>query len=140
MDSWPKSWSHGLMAWRLLSNRRRQRVEILKRSRSDHPDLADPLFQLAIELGDLSFVQQMAGKLDSALKRSEEAIGIFERLDRQFPGVLKYQGGLAGTCNLLSDLHRRRHEPAEALTLAQRARDLLKPLVAKHPDDANHSH
>lgn len=77
----------------------------------------------------------MVGKLDSALKSSERAIGIFQRLDRQYPGVLNYQGGLAGTCNQLSDLHRRRHEPAEALTLAQRARDMLKQLIPKHPDD-----
>jgi len=110
-------------------------VEILKRITREHPDLADPLFQLAIYLGNLSTVQQMAGKLDSALKSSEEAISIFERLDRQYPGVLNYQVGLAGTCNLLSDLHRRRHELADALTLAQRARDMLKPLVAKHPDE-----
>ena len=45
----------------------------------------------------------MAGKLDSALKSLRRAVEILERLDRQYPGVLNYQGGLASTYNMMSD-------------------------------------
>ena len=88
-----------------------------------------------MDLGDLNVVQQMAGKLDSALKSLRRAVEILDRLDRQYPGVLNYQGGLAGTYNMMSDLHRRRREPAESLAFAEKARALLDRLVAEHPKD-----
>ena len=37
----------------------------------------------------------------------------------------------------MSDLHRRRREPAEALAFAQKARTLLERLVAEHPKDVD---
>ena len=77
----------------------------------------------------------MAGKLDSALKSLRRAVEILERLDRQYPGVLNYRGGLASTYNMMSDLHRRRREPAESLAFAEKARALLERLVAEHPED-----
>ena len=88
-----------------------------------------------MDLDDVSTLQQRAGKLDSALASVRRAIEILERLDRQYPGVLNYRGGLAGTYNLISDLHRRRLEPAESLAFAEKARALLERLVAEHPED-----
>jgi eukaryotic-like serine/threonine-protein kinase len=101
----------------------------------DRPELADQAYLLAMDLGDGNVAQQMAGKLDSALKSLRRAVEILERLDRQYPGVLTYRGGLAGTYNMLSDLHRRRREPAESLAFAEKARDMLDRLVAEHPED-----
>ena len=110
-------------------------VELLEGVTRDHPELADPSYRLAIDLGDLNVVQQMAGKLDSALKSLHKAVEVLERLDRQFPGVLEYQGGLASTYNMLSELHRRRREPVESLAIGQKARTWLERLVAVHPED-----
>src|SRR5439155_25964530 len=92
-----------------------QAVEILASVPRGRPELADRAYWLAMELGDLNSVQQLAGKLDSALQSVRKAVEILERLDRQYPGVLNYQGGLASTYNMMSDLHRHRREPAEAL-------------------------
>ena len=97
-------------------------VELLEAVTREHPELADQAYHLAMFLGDLSSVQQTAGKLDSALASTQKAIEILERLDRQYPGVLNYQGGLGSAYNMMSDLHRRRREPAESLAFAQKAR------------------
>ena len=112
-----------------------QTVELLEAVLREHPELADESFVLAMHLGDLNTLQQMAGKLDSALQSLGKALEILERLNRQYPGVLNYQGGLASTYNMMSDLHRRRREPAEALAFAQKARTQLERLVADHPQD-----
>ena len=64
-----------------------------------------------------------------------KVIEILERLDRRFPAVVKYRGGLAAAYNLLSDLHRQRREPTESLHSAQKAKTILEPLVAEHLDD-----
>ena len=109
-------------------------VELREEVAREHPELADQAYLLAMDLGDLNVAQQMAGKLDSALKGLRRAVEVLERLDRQYPGVLNYQGGLASTYNLMSDLHRRRREPAESLAFAEKARALLDRLVAEHPE------
>ena len=88
-------------------------------------------------LGDLSSSQQMAGKLDSALASAQKALAIFERLDRQYPGLLNYQGALGSTYNMMSDVHRYRREPTEALAFAQKAQSLLDRLVSEHPKDVH---
>ena len=72
---------------------------------------------------------------DSALTSIRRAVEVLERLDRQYPGVLDYQRGLASTFNLMSDLHRRRLEPADSLAMAEKGRSLLERLVAEHPED-----
>ena len=63
------------------------------------------------------------------------AVEILERIDRQYPGVLNYQGGLASTYNMMSDLHRHRREPDEAIAFAQKAQTLLERLISLHPED-----
>ena len=110
-------------------------VKLLEEVTRERPDLADQSLQLAIYLGNLSAVQEMAEKLDSALQSAQAAIEILERLDQQYPGVLNYRGGLASAYNMLSELHRRRREPAESLSVAQKARTMLEHLVAEHPED-----
>ncbi|MFI5459133.1 MAG: protein kinase [Isosphaerales bacterium] len=110
-------------------------VELLESVTSEHPDLADQSYELAIFLGDLCSFQQMAGKLDSALASAHKALAIFERLDQQYPGLLNYRGGLGNTYNMMSDLFRQRREPAEALAFVQKARTLLEQLVSEHPND-----
>src|SRR5262249_56525839 len=72
-------------------------------------------------------------KGDWARGSSRRSIELLERLDRQYPGALQYQEGLAQAYNLISDLHRRRREPAESLAFAEKARPLLERLVAEHP-------
>src|SRR5262249_21922657 len=112
-----------------------QAIEILDILAHEHPGLAEPSYLLALDLSDLCALQQMAGKLDSALKSVRRSIEILEGLDRRSPGVLNYQGGLAAAYNLISDLHRRRLEPAESLAFAEKARTLLERLIEDHPED-----
>jgi non-specific serine/threonine protein kinase/serine/threonine-protein kinase len=112
-----------------------QTIEILEPISREHPELADQSYLLATYLSDLSTLQQIAGKLDSALQSLRTALETLERLDRRYPGVLNYQGGLASTYNMMSDLHRRRLEPADALAFAQKARTLLERLVSEHQKD-----
>src|SRR5262249_59219934 len=72
-------------------------------------------------------------KGDWARGSSRRSIELLERLDRQYPGALQYQEGLAQAYNLSSELHRRRREPVESLAFAEKARPLLERLVAQHP-------
>ena len=88
-----------------------------------------------MSVSNLSGYEQMAGKLDSALLSEQKVVETLERLDRQFPAVVKYRGGLAAAYNLLSELHRQRREPTESLHCAQKAKTILEPLVAEHVDD-----
>ena len=62
---------------------------------------------------------------------------ILERLDRQYPSVLSYQEAVTGNYNMMSDLHRQRHEPVEALAFAQKARTLLERLAGLHPENVS---
>ena len=78
----------------------------------------------------------MAGKLDSALKsRPPGDRGLRAARPARIPGVPNYRGGLAAAYNMISDLHRRRLEPAESIAFAEKARPLLERLVAEHPED-----
>ncbi len=137
--------AHGLLGQALMSQpdgaepaleSYQKAVELREEVAREHPELADQAYLLAMELGDLNLAQQMVGKLDSARKGLLRAAEILERLDRRYPDVLNYQGGLASTYNMMSDLHRRRREPAESLAFARKARDMLERLVARHPKDA----
>jgi serine/threonine protein kinase len=110
-------------------------VELLEAVTRERPELADESYRLAMDLSDLSAVEQQAGRLDSAQQSLHRALEVLERLNRQYPGVLDYQGILASTYNMLSDLHRRRGDPAEAMAVAQKARAQLERLVAQHPED-----
>lgn len=112
-----------------------QAVEAMEAVVRDQPLLARAAYDLALDLGDLSTCQQMAGKLDSAQKSGQRALELLEGLDRRHPGVLEYRGSLASTLILLADLHRRRLDPAEALARAGQARSLLEKLRAEHPED-----
>jgi serine/threonine protein kinase len=112
-----------------------QAVELLESVTREHPELADQSYLLAMYLGELNSVQQMAGRLDSALASARRSVEIFERLNRQYPGIPRYQAGLGGTYNMMSDLHQHRREPVEALAFARKARGLLDRLVAEHPED-----
>ena len=114
-----------------------QAVELLEKVNHNHPELSDQTFELAFLLGDLSGVQQTAGKLDSALASLTRAVEILEHLERRCPGVLNYEQGLANTYNLVGDLHRHRREPAEGIAFAQKAQTLLNGLIAQHPGDAS---
>jgi serine/threonine protein kinase/tetratricopeptide (TPR) repeat protein len=109
-------------------------VDIREAIIREHPDLAEQALFLAIALGDLCAIEQLGGKLDSALGTARRAVEVFERLDRQYPGVLDYQEGLASTYNILSDVHRRRQELDESLSIAETARPLLERLVVEHPE------
>ena len=113
-----------------------QAVELLEKVNHEHPELSEEGLELALLLGDLGTIQQMAGKLDSALASGSKAAEILERLERQHPSVLNYEQGLASTYNMISELHRHRREPAEAIAFVHKARTLLERLIGLHPDDA----
>ena len=114
-----------------------QAIALLEKVTKLRPDLPGPAFELAFIFNDLSHLQQMAGKLDSALGSAGKAMDILERLDRQYPTGLNYQQGLAGIYHLMSDLHRGRREPAEALAFAQKAQALLGRQAQLHPENVN---
>jgi eukaryotic-like serine/threonine-protein kinase len=114
-----------------------QAVELLETVHREHPELSDQALELALLLGDLSTIQQMAGKLDSALASAGKAAEILERLERQYPGVLNYEQGLASSYNRISELHGRRREPAEAIAFAHKAQTLLEKLIRQHLDNAD---
>ncbi len=106
-----------------------------RQSLREHPELPDQAYSLAADLGDLCSLQQLAGKLDSALATARRAVEVFEQLDRRFPGVLNYRGGLARTYNVMSDVQRRRGDQGESLASAEKARPMLERLVAEHPGE-----
>ena len=63
-----------------------QAVELLEAVTREHPELADRGLLAGDGPGRPEPLQQMAGKLDSALESVRRAIEVFERLDRQYPG------------------------------------------------------
>ena len=112
-----------------------QAVERLEKVNREHPEFSDQACELGRCLGDLSNLEQTAGRLDSALASAGKAVENLERLERQYPAVLSYQHVLASTYHSLSELHRYRREPADAITFAQKAKTLLEKLIALQPDD-----
>ena len=114
-----------------------QAVERLEKVNREHPEFSDQTCELGRCLGDLSKLEQTAGRLDSALASAGKAVENLERLERQYPAVLSYQHVLASTYHSLSELHRYRREPADAITFAHKARTLLEKLIALQPDDAS---
>ncbi len=111
-----------------------QAVERLEKVNREHPEFSDQTCELGRCLGDLSNLEQTAGRLDSALASAGKAVENLERLERQYPAVLSYQHVLASTYHSLSELHRYRREPADAITSAQKAKTLLEKLIAQ-PDN-----
>ena len=114
-----------------------QAVTLLEQVTRQHPELADQDLELAFSLGNLSYVQQKTGKLDSALSSAKKAVEILERLDRRYPNVLSHQESLVSSYMMISGAHRLRREPSEALAFAQKARILLEQLVGLHPENVN---
>ena len=114
-----------------------QAILLLEKVANSHPELPDQALELALLHGDLNRIQQMAGRLDSALASIRKAGEILEQLNRQSPNVLDYQQALASTYQMMSDLHRGRHEPSMALASAQKAQTLLGRLVELHPQNVN---
>jgi tetratricopeptide (TPR) repeat protein len=115
----------------------RQAVELLEKVNHEHPEFSDQAYELALCLGDLSNLEQTAGKLDSALASARKGMEGLERLERQHPAVSHYKHGLASAYRWVSELHRYRREPADAIAFAQKARTLLERLIAIQPDDAS---
>ena len=112
-----------------------QAIALLEKVDHERPELSDQTRRLALFLGDLSNLEQMTGRLDSALGSSNKAIEILERLDKQHPGIIDYESSLASAYNFASDLHRYRREPADAITLAHKAKTLLERLSTLHRDN-----
>jgi non-specific serine/threonine protein kinase/serine/threonine-protein kinase len=110
-----------------------QAILLLKKVTGLHPELPEQALELAWLFGDLNRIQQVVGKLDSARESIAKALAILERLDRQYPSVLDYERALAGTCQMMSDLHYKRRELSEALEFAQKNEALSKRLVENHP-------
>ena len=70
----------------------------------EHPELVDQSYQLALELSDLSGLQQKIGQSESAVEYLRRALQIFERIDGSYPHVALYRKGLGMTYNIMSDL------------------------------------
>ena len=99
-----------------------QAVELLEKVDREHPELSDQALRFALVLGDLSTLEQMTGKLDSALASALKALEISERLERQYPDVLNYERCLAVliTCSV-----------THTVTAANRTRRLCLPRKRK---------
>jgi tetratricopeptide (TPR) repeat protein len=114
-----------------------QAIQLLEKVIGLHPELPDSALELAFLLGDLNRIEQFQGKLDSARASITKALAILERLERQYPNVLDYEHALAGIYQMMSDLHFKRREFADALGFAQKNQTVLKSLVEHHPDHVN---
>jgi tetratricopeptide (TPR) repeat protein len=114
-----------------------QAILLLEKATIRHPELPDQALELALLLGDLNRIQQMTGQLDSALSSAHKAVEILEGLERRYANVLEYEEALAGTYQMMSDLHRQRRELSEALAFAQKAQKLLARLVELHSENVN---
>jgi eukaryotic-like serine/threonine-protein kinase len=111
-----------------------QAILLLENVTHLHPELSDQALELALLFGDLNRLQQMEGRLDSALLSAGKAVEILEQLNRKHPGVVNYEQGLADNYHMMSDLHRQRREPTEGLAYAQKAQTLLGRMVELHPE------
>jgi eukaryotic-like serine/threonine-protein kinase len=114
----------------------RRAIERLEQVNHKRPEFSDQAYELGLCLGELSNLEQTAGRLDSALASARKAVEGLEQLERQHPRVLAYEHALASTYHLMSELHRYRREPADAIAFAQKAKTLLESLIPLQPDDA----
>jgi serine/threonine-protein kinase len=85
------------------------------------------LAQLTEELGDRG----------EAVRLSQQAQAIFERLHRDHPDVAAYQVGLAAALHHLGRLHQLSGQQARAKETYDQVLSLLEPLRAQAPDDAD---
>jgi tetratricopeptide (TPR) repeat protein len=99
----------------------------------EHPERVDQVYQLALDLDELSSLAQSAGQIEPAITTATHALQHYQQLDRQYPGTIAYQTGLYTTLDRLSRLRSQQREPSAAMELAQQARGILENLVAEHP-------
>ena len=96
-------------------------VEIREAVIRSHAGLPEQSCQLASDLQALSALQQKADKSESAFQNLARALEILNRIDQQYPGIATYKTGVGTSCNMMSNLQRRRGEYTEALGFAQKA-------------------
>jgi tetratricopeptide (TPR) repeat protein len=112
-------------------------IEIRERLTQDHPELADQSCELALDLRNLSILQQKLRQPEAAFMNLSRSLEIFERVDQLYPGVINFQQGLGSTYNLMSNLERQRGERTDAFTFAQKARTVFERLGSTDPEDAS---
>jgi len=101
----------------------------------EHPDRFDQVHELALDLGELAATEQKAGRLESAAQSENQALELFEQLDRRFPEMVSYQTDMYLAYDKAGQLRAQQGEVTLALRLAGQARNVLERLVDRHPKE-----
>ncbi len=99
----------------------------------EHPDRLDQVHELALDLGELAATEQKAGRLEAAVQSENQALELFEQLDRRFPDMVSFQTALYLAYDMAGQLRSQQGEMKLALRLAGQTRTVLERLVAQHP-------
>ena len=108
-------------------------IDIRRAINQEHPDRFDQVHELAQDLGDLAATEQKAGRLETAVQSENQALELFEQLDRRFPDMVSYQTALYLAYDMAGQLRSQQGEIKLALRLAGQTRTVLERLVAQHP-------
>ena len=108
-------------------------IDIRRAINQEHPDRFDQVHELAQDLGDLAATEQKAGRLEAAVQSENQALELFEQLDRRFPDMVSYQTALYLAYDMAGQLRSQQGEIKLALRLAGQTRTVLERLVAQHP-------
>src|SRR5271166_4068063 len=108
-------------------------IDIRRAINREHPDRFDQVHELAQDLGDLAATEQKAGRLEAAVQAENQALELFEQLDRRFPDMVSYQTALYLAYDIAGQLRSQQGEIKLALRLAGLTQTVLERLVAQHP-------
>ena len=115
-----------------------QTVELRTGITQEHPELTDQSYQLAIDLCDLSGLQQKVSQIEPAFESLQRAVRIFERICLLYPRIVHYQVGLGSAYNMVCDLRAQHGEKTDALVSGQKARVIFEELIAFDPNNASY--
>jgi non-specific serine/threonine protein kinase/serine/threonine-protein kinase len=101
----------------------------------EHPERADQVYQLALDLTDLASLQQTTGRLEAAGQAGRRALDLCAQLARRFPDYAPYETSLYLACDMMSHLSNQQGESAAALEFSEQARGVLERLTAQHPKE-----
>ncbi len=101
----------------------------------EHPDRFDQVHELALDLGELAATEQKAGRLELAVQSENQALELFEQLDRRFPDMVFYQTDMYLAYDKAGQLRAEQGEVTLALRLAGQAERILERLVDQYPKE-----
>jgi tetratricopeptide (TPR) repeat protein len=100
--------------------------------RSDDPAVRAELGQASLRLAD---VTREIGDVTQALARSEQAVGFFAPLARDYPEERGHQRGLASSFRLSGDIYRAVGRTADAEGAYRQGLAVLQPVADAQPED-----